>query len=119
MFGMCQDVALRRKVSISFLSQSSKIDGAESGKPRNEDRCQPSPQKTAREGSTSPRSYPSPFPRQCEKRVYAMAQDNAHVGVAPDGSKKRDEDSEEGVEFSPFWVGGPSIFAVLLQSPTS
>jgi hypothetical protein len=24
-------------------------------------------------------------------------------GVAPDGMKKRDEDSDDGVEFSPFW----------------
>ena len=25
------------------------------------------------------------------------------MGVAPDGTKKRDEDGEDGMEFSPFW----------------
>jgi|TARA_B110000977_G_scaffold1164_1_gene1680 coatomer protein complex subunit gamma len=28
--------------------------------------------------------------------------DSQH-GVAPDGTKKRDEDSDDGMEFSPFW----------------
>ena len=28
--------------------------------------------------------------------------ESAH-GVAPDGMKKRDEDSDDGMEFSPFW----------------
>jgi hypothetical protein len=35
-------------------------------------------------------------------RSSMAARDSAH-GVAPDGTKKRDEDSDDGVEFSPFW----------------
>lgn len=36
-------------------------------------------------------------------RLIAPMAEQGHVGVAPDGTKKRDEDGEDAMEFSPFW----------------